>query len=99
MTWFSRTSTVRAWTALTFTRWVCRLGGPPVIVLTGYYHPLCRKQAFASGAMACLAKPVRLPLLAEVIELVVDRGVRFIGTGREKKQRIFFPEKNEKIQR
>ncbi|MBU4318735.1 MAG: response regulator [Proteobacteria bacterium] len=66
---------------LTFTRMVRLLCGPPVIILTGYYHPRCRRQAFASGARACLPKPTRLPYLAEVVELVVDKGVHYIGEG------------------
>jgi CheY-like chemotaxis protein len=84
---------------LSFTRLVRRLGGPPVIILTGYFHPQCRRQAFASGAMACLRKPVRLNQLVEIIELVVDKRVHFIGIGEELKTGKKYQELGSKIQK
>ncbi|MBA3029049.1 MAG: response regulator [Desulfobacteraceae bacterium] len=66
---------------LAFTRRVCRLSGPPVMVLTGDFNPMAQQQAFASGALACLRKPVKLSQLVEIMELVVSKGMHYIGTG------------------
>jgi DNA-binding response OmpR family regulator len=83
---------------LTFTRRVRSLNGPPVIVLSGMASHENRREAFASGAMACMLKPVKLSQLVEVIELVVDKGVRYIGTGQEGRRQILYPELMSKIQ-
>lgn len=66
---------------LSLTQLVCRHNGPPVIVMTGYYIPQNRRFAFASGARACLRKPIKLKRLAEIVELVVVKGVIYIGEG------------------
>lgn len=66
---------------LTLTRQVRRRNGPPVIVMTGYNYELARRRALAYGARACLRKPFKLERLAEIIELVVGKGVHYIGEG------------------
>lgn len=66
---------------LELTQLVRRLGGPPVIIISGYSFPDHRHQVFASGARACLRKPVNLERLAAIVELVVAKGVHYIGNG------------------
>jgi CheY-like chemotaxis protein len=64
---------------LELTQMVRRNQGPPVIVMSGYSFPDHRRHVFASGARACLSKPFRLERLAEIVELVVTKGVHYIG--------------------
>ncbi|MDA8138563.1 MAG: response regulator [Desulfobacteraceae bacterium] len=65
---------------LAFTQQVHDLGGPPVIIMSGYEYPGKREEAFASGTHACLRKPFKLERLAEIIKLVT-MGVPYIGDG------------------
>jgi CheY-like chemotaxis protein len=56
-----------------------RRGGPPVIMITGYYTGQMRLKAFASGVKAYVRKPFDLEWLLEVVAGVVDRGLIYIG--------------------
>ncbi len=64
---------------LELTRIIRRRCGPPVIVMTGYYRWERVRQAYANGARAFLTKPFRVQLLTEVIDLVVGKGLHYIG--------------------
>jgi DNA-binding response OmpR family regulator len=58
-----------------------RRGGPPVIMISGFYNREMRFKAFASGAKAYVRKPIKLEWLLELIETVMDRGLHYIGSG------------------
>jgi len=57
-----------------------RQGGPPVIMLSGYYTREIRFKAFTAGVRAFLCKPIKLGCLPELIQQVVDRQLHYIGT-------------------
>jgi CheY-like chemotaxis protein len=57
-----------------------RQGGPPVIMLSGYYSREIRFKAFAAGVRAFLCKPIILEYLPELIQQVVDRKLCYIGS-------------------
>ena len=65
---------------LEFTEKVRQLSGPPVIIITGYYKRKIRRQAFLSGARACLCKPVKFEQLMGIIKLVVNNRLYYLGT-------------------
>ena len=58
-----------------------RNGGPPVIIISGYYTKEYRFKAFAAGARAYVRKPIVLEWLPELIQDVVDRKLCYIGSG------------------
>jgi DNA-binding response OmpR family regulator len=58
-----------------------RRGGPPVIMISGFYNREMRFKAFANGAKAYVRKPLDLGWLLELIETVVDQGLHYIGSG------------------
>ena len=60
---------------------VRRRGGPPVIMISGFYNREMRFKAFANGAKAYVRKPFDLEWLLELIETVMDRGLHYIGSG------------------
>lgn len=64
---------------LELTQLVRRLGGPPVIIMSGYSYPGSRRHAFANGARAYLDKPFNLARLSQVVSLVVEKGLYYIG--------------------
>jgi DNA-binding NtrC family response regulator len=64
---------------LELTRIIRRTYGTPVIVMTGYYRWDRVRQAYANGAKAFLRKPFKVHLLKDVIDLVVGRGLHYIG--------------------
>jgi CheY-like chemotaxis protein len=64
---------------LTFTKLIYHCGGPPVIIITGYHNPECRHHAYANGARAFLRKPYDLEEIRDVVHLVADKGVHYIG--------------------
>lgn len=66
---------------LELARRVHRHHGPPVIIISGWFSPERRRQAIASGARACLSKPFKLERLAEIVALVVEKRVHYIGEG------------------
>ncbi|MBI5896616.1 MAG: response regulator [Desulfobacterales bacterium] len=66
---------------LELTQLVHRRHGPPVIILTGWFSSESRRAAIASGARVCLRKPFKLERLAEIVELVVSKGVHYTGEG------------------
>ena len=58
-----------------------RRGGPPVIMISGYFTGQMRLKAFAGGVKAYVRKPFDLEWLLELIEIVMDRGLHYIGSG------------------
>jgi CheY-like chemotaxis protein len=55
--------------------------GPPVILMTGYYTRPIHLAAFRAGVRAFMIKPFRLEWMLEMIEIVVGRGLYYIGMG------------------
>lgn len=68
---------------LTFTKLIYHFGGPPVIITTGYYSRECRHHAYANGARAFLRKPYKLEEIRDVVHLVADKGLHYIGRNEE----------------
>ena len=64
---------------LEMTAVIRRMGGPPVIVMTGHYFPEVRRQAYISGAKAFLRKPFLLERLAQAVYAVAWHGLHFVG--------------------
>jgi CheY-like chemotaxis protein len=56
-----------------------RQGGPPVIIMSGYYTREYRFKALAAGVRAYLRKPIKLEDLPELIHQVVDQKLHYIG--------------------
>jgi len=55
------------------TREIRRLGGPPVIILTGYATDANQKAAMQAGAAVFMKKPVGLEVLSVIVSQVVGK--------------------------
>jgi len=56
---------------LEFTELVHLIGGPPVIVMSGYSPELSRFKTFKAGGAAFLTKPIDLKKLLELLKVVL----------------------------
>ncbi len=64
---------------LTLTRLLKEFGGPPVIITSGCGHYDSPRQAYANGAHAFLRKPCNLEEIRNAVDLVVNKGMYYIG--------------------